>query len=542
MMRVSVRLANSSVDQHITRLLSSVSWRSVAPGGFATASILLQSPISIEDPRLKPFTRVYIYNCDGSVLWEGRLQIPGRTAGDQGEVYELTAIGPSGHASDQTAVLIYIDTDLTRWVRAPNNAAGADVGINSDPLGSSLDGLRVQFPAGQPITTSSRAQTGYELFTQSEMEIGAYGFSWNAGLTDVNYTVQSVTGSSGSRFNEAPSSQATNGSGVAAVSRWVVDDYPAARVHLTFRMIRGAGGATTVATDTVWAQTWSFRVLGRRMLKDGTLVSGSAGMESTIRVRAHQVVADLLGRLLPQYDGAAAAVNTSSTVDIDQLAYPDGATAASVLEDLTKLEPAYYWAAWESNTAGKYRFEWKPWPTTVRYEASIADGFSSPAPSFEQYNRVVVRWKDYRGQIKSTIRTQVIPELAAEGIVREHMMDLGDEVGSAANAQIAGDEFLAEHLYPPSGGTLTIARPIVDAISGKSVQPWQIKPGELIRVRGVEASMDVLQAAHRDGLTIFRIVSVEAGGDGTAQLELDMFNPDEIRAIADLQKRRFRKR
>ena len=543
MIPISVRVKNAAVDQHVTNLLSSISWRNVAPGGFASAQLDFNSPIDRSDPRLAAFTRVYIYNYDGTVLFEGRLQMPGRSASDRGEVWSVAALGPSAHASDRRAVLVYIDADKSRWVKAPNNAAGAEVGLNSDPLGTELEGLRCQFPGGQAITTNSRAQVGYEQITQSAMEIGAYGFSWNAGITDTNYTVQSVTGTIASRFNEAPSSQATNGSVPTVVSRWCVDDFNAPRYHLTFRMIRAAGGATTIANDNTWAQTWNIRVLGRRMLKTGALVSGSAGMVSTIRVRSHQVVEDLLGRLLPQFDGTNARVDTTTT-DIDQLSYPDGVSPAEVLEDLMKFDPAYYWTAGPSNEAGLYSFEYKPWPTAARYEATVADGFDSPAPSFEQYNRVNVRWRDSRGQIKSTIRTQTIAELdeATPPVVREYLLDLGDDSGSAANAIIAGDQFLAEHRYPPSGGSLTVARKIIDLVDGRSIDPWQIQPGELIRVRGVEASMDVLEAAHRDGLTIFRIVSVEASDSGSVQLELDMFTPTEIHALVDLQKQRRQRR
>lgn len=544
MIALGVRLKNSHVDQHVTPLLSSVSWRSVAWGGFASAQLDLNSPIDFNDPRLAPFTRVYIYNKDGSVLWEGRLQMPGRSASDRGAVWSLTALGPSAHAGDLSAPLIYIDKDISRWVKAPNNVAGAEVGVNVDPLGSDVEALRCQFPAGIPITTNSRAQTGYEQFSQSDVEIGAYGFSWNAGISDANFTVQSVTGSVASRFNEIPSSTFTGGSGVTSVSRWVIDDFPAGRKHLTLRIIRGAGGATTIANDNTWAQFWGVRVLMRRMTKDGTLVSGITGMgSSSTRVRSHQVVEDLLGRLLPQFDGANARVDTTTT-DIDQLSYPDGVSPAVVLEDLAKFDPAYYWTAGPSNDAGLYSFEYKPWPTAARYEATVDDGFDSPAPSFEQYNRVSVRWKDARGQIKYTPRTQVIPELdeADPPVVRGYLLDLGDDAGSSANATTAGDQFLAEHRYPPSGGTLTIARKILDRTDSRMIDPWQIKPGELIRVRGVEASMDVLEAARRDGQTVFRIVSVESGDEGIARLELDMFNPTEIRALVELQKRRGQRR
>jgi hypothetical protein len=41
---------------------------------------------------------------------------------------------------------------------------------------------------------------------------------------------------------------------------------------------------------------------------------------------------------------------------------------------------------------------------------------------------------------------------------------------------------------------------------------------------------------------VFRIVSVEVDGEGVATLELDMYSQTERRALADVAKRRYRKR
>jgi hypothetical protein len=104
------------------------------------------------------------------------------------------------------------------------------------------------------------------------------------------------------------------------------------------------------------------------------------------------------------------------------------------------------------------------------------------------------------------------------------------------------DTFLSEHASPYSAGTLTIARPIVDLLNFRTVMPWQIVPGKLIRVRGIEASHQLTGAASRDGITTFRIVSVEVNGEGVATLELDMFTQTEARALSVLLKKRNRKR
>ena len=127
------------------------------------------------------------------------------------------------------------------------------------------------------------------------------------------------------------------------------------------------------------------------------------------------------------------------------------------------------------------------------------------------------------------------------GLTRTGLLDISDEIGSVNNAVSAGTGFLQDHNRVPAAGSLTVVRPVRDIQRGCLVQPWQIKPGELIKVHGVEASIDLAQN-DRDSLTVFRIVSVEARGDGTASLELDMFTRTEARAIADLLRKRRRKR
>lgn len=546
MIPITVRLSNSNYDVHITDKLSGLSWRSVVPGGYASASFSLQSPIDVNDPILAPFTRVYIYDGrDGAVLWEGRLQLSGRSAGDQGQVWALTAIGPSAHTNDEISPLVYIDRRLEPWKRSVLEGAlmpaGAQVTVANHPTTSSLDVVLDQFPSGLPIVNTSRAAALYDVLAGTGMFIGAYGFSWDAGFTSSLWEAQSGMGVSSTHL-ETPFAAACNSAG-GTFTGWVVTDFAAGRDFATLRFVNQTAGSLTIGEDFRWVSFTNIRVLGRRVDVNGDSVSGSAGMISSFHVRASWVVADLLGRMLSQFDGPNAEFNALDTIDIDQLAYEDAVTPNQVLDDLMKLEPAAYWAAWDSNPeTGKYRFEWSNWPTVAQYEASVVDGFDNPAPTFEMYNKINVRYKDTRGKTRIFTKTQVIPALNDLGLTREGYIDLGDEAGSASNANAVADTFLSEHSSPYSTGTLTVARPIRDTANGRTVMPWQIVPGKLIRVRGIEASHQITGTATWDGITTFRIVSVECNSDGVATLELDMFTQTEARAMWVLAKKRNRKR
>jgi hypothetical protein len=84
---------------------------------------------------------------------------------------------------------------------------------------------------------------------------------------------------------------------------------------------------------------------------------------------------------------------------------------------------------------------------------------------------------------------------------------------------------------------LSIGRPVIDNDTGRMVHPWELKPGHLIRVRGVMPRVDALNPTSRDGVTIFRIVSTEFNiSDGIAILELDSFSRSLTRVVADIRK------
>ncbi|MGH6691351.1 MAG: hypothetical protein ACREF4_11825, partial [Gammaproteobacteria bacterium] len=101
-------------------------------------------------------------------------------------------------------------------------------------------------------------------------------------------------------------------------------------------------------------------------------------------------------------------------------------------------------------------------------------------------------------------------------------IDMGRTFGSLANATQVAALFQQGHRFPPNRGSLTVARPIYDADRGQMVAPWEIRPGYLIRVRGILASPDTLNATEPDGVTVFKIVGVDYDtASASATLELD---------------------
>jgi hypothetical protein len=535
---VLVDSSGTAPESHISQRCSDVALGSSSPGGFA--SVTLSFNESLLSDFLLQYDTVYVYDERyGRQVGAGRLVEPAKAVSDQGEVWQLQAIGEGpAHMQDVTVPRVYIDSQLDGWYVSTKSSPSTQSTVGPYPGGAGADSILLSVPGGT-VASGVMATMHHDRLNDCGMTLGGYGYTRIAGQASAGWQNESaVAGVSGV---PALATLASNNWAVGSVATgpFVVNtDFTAGADFVRFA-IRRSGVALTVVDDTSWGAFFNVYVAARRKLKDGT--NEANANHANAYVLASEIVADLLGRDLPRFDGANATI-TATTHHIDQLAYIDGATPMQIMEDLLALESAYTWHVWDANpTTGLYSFEWVAWPSTVRYEASVIDGFSSPAPADDLYNEVNVRYRDGKGRTRWAQRTQTVAAFGT--LTRAAMIDLGDETGSPMDAARVGDRFLADHAAPPNAGTLTVAQPIMDTVLGRIVYPWEIRPGNLIRVRGVRPYVDSLNATDRDGVTVFRIVSTSySDSQGAAVLELDAYTPDEARQIARLTNTRRRRR
>lgn len=521
-------------DRFITRRVSGLAFREEAVGGIKSISLRFASPVDRFDPNLDPFSEVTLFDGrNAEIVARGRLTDPGRSAsaGD-GEQWDMTAFAPG--LNERTFPYVVVDSNTESFTRSTyctrNAATGTDERDENSPS------LLLSAEEGKTVSTSWIADMVYRGIRQAGMKLARVSASVDCGVSDADYVVQLVTrtGTGGGTTADSAASSTTT----AALAAVVGTDFTNADDVVSVRAVRNTSGTT--GAEAQWFEFWD---ITRR-----ALLLNAAGTEITTGytqdyVFAHEVVKDLLGRVLDQIDGANSVVAQSATHQIDQLAYPDGVTAEQVLTDLMALEPAYRW--WiEPTTGGTYVLRWELWPTAVRYEVTLNGGGDFPGSSQELYNEVTVRWRGANGQVRSTAPiTAACPVLDAQGITRSYMLDLGDEIGSSAAATRAGENFLAEHNAPANAGTVVVDRPIRDLVTHRIIRPHQIKAGELIRVRGLAPRTDALNADGRDGQTVFRIWSKTYNSDSdSAALELDIPNRSTTNALVKLAKRRPRKR
>lgn len=530
--------------RRVTSEVQAVAFTKNAVGGVQSVSFKLARPLSAFDAGLSAFSDVYLYDArNAETIAQARLTDTGRSvSSSDGQVWELTAFGPAQHASDIAAPLVYVDQSITDgWRQVDRVVKGATISQSTKPGNSSdtaPECVVMHFPEGTTLATNDWLKYRYERLRECGQFIGRVSWDWDAGSTDADYRIRiwtSVDGTGGS----AVGSNTFNTAG-GTENRVVVTDITNGR-NVVDLMCEYTGAAGKPGTDNKWGSFDDVVIRARLVDQDGSSITTGYTADYVL---AHEVVKDLLGQLLPQYDGANATVDTGATHQIDALTYVDGATPEQILDDLMALEPAYRWTTGPDTTGSGYSFSWEPWPTRVRYEATLDDGGSFPASWQEVYNKVKVRYRDKRGRVRSVFRT--VTDVGLDDplpYTRRYLLDVGDDIGSANGATRVGDNFLTDHNVPANAGTITINRPIRDTDTGRMVLPHEIEPGHLIRVRGVESYADALNADSNDGRTVFRIWSMTYSSDtDSASLELDTFSRTTANALKRLMKKRGRKR
>lgn len=545
---LSVRLRTSLRDVNVTDDVADLTFGSSSPGGYGPCSLSLHRPLTFMPAEIGQFGRLYVYDGrNAEIVWEGRMQDPGRSAGPDGEVYQLAGVGGSAHLFDDTRMLYFVDTDTTHWARTdPASTRAGQVDQLSDATTAGDAAMVLRIPQGTSVDGAipSRVVAAHRGISEAGQKLARIAFDWDTGLTSANLTLSLYAGTYGVGAADVPYTATFNIAG-ASVGRilgsWTNGrNWPIIRFHYT-------AAASTVSADSWWLEITNLVVKTMTYTKGGTEITDYSVATNPDYannwIYAWQVVEDLLGRVLTStIDGANATVAATSYA-IDHLTYPDGVTPAAVLDDLLKFETGFTYHVWESNPDNdKFVFEWIQWPTTVRYEADVIDGFTSPSSGNTIFNRVGVRWVN-RGVTHTTYRTQAVPVLDDLGLTRTAFIDLSDEASSRLNAERVGDQFLAEHLYPSNAGRLTITQPILDIEQGRMVQPWELRAGSLIRVRGVESYPNSLNNDGRDGLTVFKIAATSYSvSEGAATLDLDEYSPTLARALRALRRKPPRRR
>ena len=534
---LAVRIKNARVDQLITGYLhGGIKFQTADPGGFKSASFVVNQRLGYRTDIIMPYSRVYIMDQrSGDVVFEGDVAHPGRSVSDDGALLEVAVDGGMERLNDWSGPRIYCDSDLTAWQKNNGTShAAAIVETGADKGGSGDDALLLALPDGTHVDLNSRSEAIYSRVAEASQQLGRINYSWDAGLAS-GWLIRLIV--------SAPSTVArstvanTTGAGLSAA--YVGPSWTAGASYAFIQFLWPNGSSNTGTADINWASIMNITVVAYLWLKDGTRRTGANHDDS---VKATHVIEDLLGDpdiLAGYFDGPNADLATGASVDIKHLVFPDGVTPQGVLDELMKFEQSCTYMVGPSNPLNdKYTLSWVQRSTVPRYELLVwTDEHDGGAQPTDQYDEVVTRWRTPIGNLRFTTSTQSIPEMTAVGRHRRYFQDLSDVSGATTNATTANSTVLLDHRFPRNGGQVRVQRDIVDLVTGCKVPPCKLKAGELVRVVGINPSVDTLNNSPRNGSTICQIVGTDYDStDNSVVLSLDAMPWSVFKAIAQAQK------
>jgi len=351
---LTVRLSTNRGARHVEHEIRGLTMRWTDPGGYASCRISLDRPLHLQPDEIGYYGRLTVYDArNGAVVWDGRLEDPGRSAGSDGTVWELAALGGQAHTQDQTVPLIYVDRSYANFYRAYGNVPDAQAGVGQIPAGTAeRTGVVLQFPEGATVTGNDHVNMAYSDIYRAGQKVAHVSISIDSGRNASSYITYALA-RTGPPYSGSPASEKDefiDSIGMSTSAQSYVDYVGTSGAISDGRdvvqfQLEYEGSGDTVPKNT-WAAYYNFRVKAMRYLADGTEITNYAGEPAT--VTASDVINDLLGRLLADYDGANAVIETDANdYGIGQLAYPDGVTAYKVLNDLMMFDTRYTWRVWD---------------------------------------------------------------------------------------------------------------------------------------------------------------------------------------------------
>jgi hypothetical protein len=519
--------------------LSNLRFKSVDPGGYASASFDLARPLTAKDFDI--YSNVSVYRADtGRCVGGGRLLRPGKTLSRSGEVWEVAVLG-EGLAStqDEHRPYVLIDDSPERWRQGGRTTKNASWAVGERPDGGEDTGLMLNL--SERVRVGARSDMRYLPINEAEQLIGGYRFEFIAGRDSGNNRifVRAVT------RDEGGTATVTNGSGAGqtfdketlrthnagVVNNWArVNDYDV----VTLRYERATD--EIVPNDDEWAHVQYSRVNALRYDKNGQeILTDTYRLED--QIFAHDVIYDLWTRFCPRLDLAGARVDTGF-YGWTELVWPEGVKAIEVMDKLRERE-AFTWAVWERQPNGLWRAEWRTYDDTVRYDLVAdqdVDQYRDVGSDDEVIDTVWVVGSNAKGNPVTERWSFVASPGYNTNVERSKTIQI-DSADWSADDGLEKARAERNNASSRSGAaTVEVGRLVYDHHTHRYVTPDEIVPGYLCRTRGVPARrINSLNSAITDDRIIARIVSNEhAAETGVSQLELDGVSWSEAQAIVRL--------
>jgi hypothetical protein len=508
-----------------------------APGGFDQLSATVDWPSTTLPPpdalRSLAFAQV-VDGASGDVMWHGRLDDPGPRLAQTSTRFRLAATGEQAILDTIASPLLYVDRALESWVWVGDFSDGAvsigdgtgfadnviDVNVVDLPTGditlSIPEGSNL--PAGFTMTVTYRPRQ-YLVYPGTPQYLAwvFYSYFSNTLPAEVIEMVTSNGVTSETVQSTSWSLSQVDHAGESGFGSWTLTD-----VNLVSFRVRRTGAATVNTAGDDITHFANHAVYGTRVDQFGAAKT----INDSAFVNPAQIMQDVVGRLLKGNLEIGNTLLMAGTPAINQAAWFLPVTPREVFAFLEQYAPDYWWAVLEPGDTGLPRFEFRPWTTTpVRYMFTPSNSTANLEGGGGALANVALVYYLRGENIHASVKvTALVPDLADNGLTRTMVVDVTDRgpVSSAVATQLGTDALNLTNTYRVNG-TITVHSPVLDLISGRTVQPWEIIPGWPVQVMHTTQKFSKGFAFNTpDAQTVFRATGVTYRADqNTCEVTLD---------------------
>lgn len=502
-----------------------------------TFTLVLKALPWAAPPALRALSTVRVLDRrTGQTVWWGRIDDPGLNSDTgSGSTWAVKASGGGHELARITKQIMYVDRDVASW-RGTNKWPAGKAAVLDGQQGFAVNTgdpealtptycWELPFPGNSKVTNLASAEIVYDQPTYASgdtIRIVAVQGSNRASfvLTSIilELLVRNDAGTLTSIYNWTSNTPQIDFSAYKGAGSWPSSG---ADVQFVCRWLNNSGGTITFGDNPNWHRWASLRVLGQRCNLDGSAIA-PASHGWTVSPR--EIVIDLLGRHLAGVVQPGT-ISTDTTGVINHAAWWKGTTLADVLDFVAQRDGGKrWWGVWAPDAGGTVpRLDWTEW-TGERY--IVPSGFSPQLAGGSDglTNNVRVIYQPLPDYLGSVNVTGTVSELDAAGLTRSITVDATDKgVLAADQATVIGAGALTDADLTRTSGTVTVNGPILDADSGRVVQPWEIRPGATVLLSATPKQFTGdYGAGSTDGSAVFRLTGTSYSvASNSTELSLD---------------------
>lgn len=500
-------------------------------------------PVRVEDRRT------------GEIIWQGRIADPGFSGDRASQEFRVSCVG-MGRDLDQMCVLKnYVDRDPGHWFDLHTWPSGPlNSGDGTGFIAESHDSLQIPpdyylefpWPANSFQATGAAQIMAYLVGLYATQDMGAtdtsskstgpaavvpevHGlrFSWMTSFANANdVQVRAGSGVAGSTV----SLFTTPWTGAGAQNDFSIRDGNTGWTREDFKFFYiqqdRTGGNITSSGGDGYFRVANLCVIGKRYDRYSNDITATAGIEA---LNPYEIFEDMLGTTLNNIIDPGQ-IQADHNILIDHASYWTATPVSQILDDANAWNADWWWGVWAAGSANsRPRLDYRTWNTAPRYTLDDSIPVQLAGGSEEWSNSALITYMRGNGVPTTTRGTVTVPTITrvfGGTNLRTMPLDLTSRgpISRTYALQLA-TQALADSSTDKTSGSAVITGATLDQVTGRLVQPWEMRPGWPVVVESTPnqfTSGATGTTTKYDGESTFRLTKVTySAADNTATLELD---------------------